>query len=141
MMPGTFLYVYLGHVTGAVIGDSRERGIAEWLMLAVGLLATAAVTVRAYADRIESRLSSLFGPPRVKLQESYGGTESSASFDHAGLDEILGRHVDADGWVDDEAVREDEEALDRAIGSGESPTIDWLPYDWSINDRSNRVPR
>ncbi len=178
MMPGTFLYIYLGHVTGAAIGDSRERGVAEWLMLAVGLLATAAVTVyvtrlarqklndqldepqaagvqgeqgespgeapaeeteatgrgiplrvvlaavvalvaavfvRANADRIESRLSSLFGPPRVELQESYGGTESSASFDHSGFDEILGRHVDADGWVDYEAVREDEEALDRYL--------------------------
>lgn len=45
MLPGTFLYVYLGHVTGAAVGTDRERTPAEWAMLAVGLLATAAVTV------------------------------------------------------------------------------------------------
>ena len=45
MLPGTFLYVYLGHVTGAAVGADRERTTAEWVMLAVGLLATAAVTV------------------------------------------------------------------------------------------------
>lgn len=45
MLPGTFLYVYLGHVTGAALGADRERTPAEWVMLAVGLLATVAVTV------------------------------------------------------------------------------------------------
>ncbi|MFO7904230.1 MAG: VTT domain-containing protein [Planctomycetota bacterium] len=45
MLPGTFLYVYLGHVTAAAVGADRERTTAEWVMLAVGLLATAAVTV------------------------------------------------------------------------------------------------
>lgn len=50
MLPGTFLYVYLGHVTGAAIGDRRERTAGEWWMLVVGLLATAAVTV--YVTRL-----------------------------------------------------------------------------------------
>jgi uncharacterized membrane protein YdjX (TVP38/TMEM64 family) len=45
MLPGTFLYVYLGHVTGAAVGADRARTPAEWVMLAVGLLATATVTV------------------------------------------------------------------------------------------------
>jgi len=45
MLPGTFLYVYLGHVTVAAVGTDRARTPAEWVMLAVGLLATAAVTV------------------------------------------------------------------------------------------------
>lgn len=45
MLPGTFLYIYLGHVTGAAVGADRARTPAEWVMLAVGLLATAAVTV------------------------------------------------------------------------------------------------
>lgn len=45
MLPGTFLYVYLGHVTGAAVGADWARTPAEWAMLAVGLLATAAVTV------------------------------------------------------------------------------------------------
>ncbi|ELP31041.1 VTT domain-containing protein [Rhodopirellula baltica] len=53
MLPATFLYVYLGHVTGAAVGADRERTTAEWAMLAVGLLATIAVTV--YVTRLASR--------------------------------------------------------------------------------------
>ena len=53
MLPGTFLYVYLGHVTGAAVGADRARTPAEWAMLAVGLLATAAVTV--YITRLARR--------------------------------------------------------------------------------------
>ncbi|MCI0458159.1 MAG: VTT domain-containing protein [Gemmataceae bacterium] len=50
MLPGTFLYVYLGHVgreslEAAAGGTERPRGAAEWAMLIVGLLATIAVTV------------------------------------------------------------------------------------------------
>lgn len=50
MLPGTFLYVYLGHVTGAAVGQERERSTGEWVMLGVGLLATIAVTV--YVTRL-----------------------------------------------------------------------------------------
>jgi len=45
MLPGTFLYVYLGHITGAAVGAKRARTPAEWAMLGVGLLATVIVTV------------------------------------------------------------------------------------------------
>lgn len=50
MLPGTFLYVYIGHVTGAAVGRERERSTGEWVMLGVGLLATIAVTV--YVTRL-----------------------------------------------------------------------------------------
>jgi uncharacterized membrane protein YdjX (TVP38/TMEM64 family) len=45
MLPGTFLYVYLGHLTGVAVGGARERTTAEWVALGVGLVATVAVTV------------------------------------------------------------------------------------------------
>lgn len=45
MLPGTFLYIYLGHLTKAAVGGDRARTPAEWAMLGVGLLATIAVTV------------------------------------------------------------------------------------------------
>ncbi|MGV3486254.1 MAG: TVP38/TMEM64 family protein [Planctomycetaceae bacterium] len=45
MLPGTFLYVYLGHITGAALAEDRDRTVAEWLMMGIGLLATIAVTV------------------------------------------------------------------------------------------------
>jgi uncharacterized membrane protein YdjX (TVP38/TMEM64 family) len=37
MLPGTFLYVYIGHVPDAAVGGQRERSPMEWAMLAVGL--------------------------------------------------------------------------------------------------------
>ncbi|MCO5168737.1 MAG: VTT domain-containing protein [Planctomycetes bacterium] len=49
MLPGTFLYVYLGHLgragLAAAAGAERARSPAEWALLAAGLVATVAVTV------------------------------------------------------------------------------------------------
>ena len=57
MMPGTFLYVYLGHVGRAGLeasaGGNRTRTPAEWAMMAVGLLATVFVIV--YVTRLARR--------------------------------------------------------------------------------------
>jgi uncharacterized membrane protein YdjX (TVP38/TMEM64 family) len=43
MLPGTFLYVYLGHAGRAGFGAEREP--LEWVALAIGLAATLAVSV------------------------------------------------------------------------------------------------
>lgn len=56
MLPGTFLYVYLGHVSGeglAAASGARTRSAGEWAMLGVGLLATAVVVV--YVTRLARR--------------------------------------------------------------------------------------
>ncbi len=48
MLPGTFLYVYLGAIGRESVqaaGGPRRRGAAEWTLLIVGLLATLALTV------------------------------------------------------------------------------------------------
>jgi uncharacterized membrane protein YdjX (TVP38/TMEM64 family) len=52
MMPGTFLYVYLGHIAGAAAAD-RGRSVWEWTLLGLGLAATAAVAV--YITRLAQR--------------------------------------------------------------------------------------
>jgi uncharacterized membrane protein YdjX (TVP38/TMEM64 family) len=44
MLPATVLYVYLG-AAGRTIGEKTERSPWEWVLLGVGLAATAAVTV------------------------------------------------------------------------------------------------
>lgn len=69
MLPGTFLYVYIGHVTGAAIGTDRQRSAAEWAMLAVGLLATVVLTV--YVTRLANR--------KLKEQVDEAGDEQAAS--------------------------------------------------------------
>jgi uncharacterized membrane protein YdjX (TVP38/TMEM64 family) len=45
MLPGTFLYIYLGHITGSALGANRSRTTGEWVMLIVGLVATVVVTI------------------------------------------------------------------------------------------------
>jgi uncharacterized membrane protein YdjX (TVP38/TMEM64 family) len=45
MLPGTFLYVYIGHLTGVAVGGPRAYTPAKWGMLGVGLLATVVVTI------------------------------------------------------------------------------------------------
>ena len=44
MMPGTFLYVYLGNVAGAATAADGKKSPAQWVLLGVGLIATIAVT-------------------------------------------------------------------------------------------------
>lgn len=48
MLPGTLLYVYYGHVgrqiAAAATGSAPERGVADYAVLALGLVATIAVT-------------------------------------------------------------------------------------------------
>ncbi len=48
MIPGTFLYVYygkaLGNVAAVVGGAEIEKGLASWVLLGVGLVATIIVT-------------------------------------------------------------------------------------------------
>ncbi|MBA2114178.1 TVP38/TMEM64 family protein [Bremerella alba] len=60
MLPGTFLYVYLGHITRAALGEQRERTLAEWVLLGIGLAATLVVSVyiaRLASSKIKSQVS------------------------------------------------------------------------------------
>ena len=54
MLPGTFMYVYLGHVgqvgLATAAGSQTKKTPGEWALLAAGLLATIAVTV--YVTRL-----------------------------------------------------------------------------------------
>jgi uncharacterized membrane protein YdjX (TVP38/TMEM64 family) len=58
MLPGSFLYVYLGHVgrvgLEAAVGEERHRSPAEWALLVVGLLAT--LTAILYVSRLAWRV-------------------------------------------------------------------------------------
>jgi uncharacterized membrane protein YdjX (TVP38/TMEM64 family) len=56
MLPGTLMYVYLGHagrVGLEAASGGRSRGPGEWALIVVGLLATVAVTV--YVTRLARR--------------------------------------------------------------------------------------
>lgn len=71
MLPGTFLYVYIGHLTGVAVGGTRAYTPAEWGMLGVGLLATVAVTVYlARLARQKLREQTTIVAPEESAQES-----------------------------------------------------------------------
>ena len=57
MLPGSLLYVYTGKVAGDVAaiagGQAGEKGAGDWLVLGLGLVATAVVTV--FVTRIARR--------------------------------------------------------------------------------------
>ena len=81
MMPGTFMYIYLGNVSGAALGGDREKSPAEWVLLGVGLLATVAVTVyvtRLAKSKLDEEVDSDLGE-----DESGDAKESSDKSDNS----------------------------------------------------------
>jgi hypothetical protein len=90
MLPGSFLYVYLGHAgrvgLEAAGGESRARSVWEWVLLGVGLAATAAVTVyvtklarRALAEHTELEPESAPREPAEERAASPWSTVALAS--------------------------------------------------------------
>lgn len=195
MMPGTFMYVYLGHVSGAALGGDREKSTAEWVMLGVGLVATIAVTVYitrlaksklnkvdqdvgdsdsaredpsddsddqepgssaedgsgpgskqasfplgavtaavisvgiavaawAFSGKLEKLAGGLAGPPAVEMKETYQTKPDGPTMDHSVFDSLLSQHVDEDGWVDYEALKDKQNELDDYLS-----TLQDAPFD------------
>ena len=174
MLPGTFMYVYLGYagragLTAAAGGES-SRSPGQWALLVVGLAATIAVTVYvtrlarkavkentvmsdasaapagpapfaqappsrimatvltatfalalavgtgcAYANR--AKIAGLFGPPSVKLGETYAEKPDGARFGHSAFDALLKKHVDEAGMVDYRGLKADAASLDAYIAT------------------------
>jgi len=78
MLPGTFMYVYLGHIgtegLRSAAGAERGKTPAEWALLAVGLVATIAVTV--YLTRLARKALN----QQTNIDEENGGdTDSTGS--------------------------------------------------------------
>lgn len=72
MLPGTFMYVYLGYAgragVAAAAGQSGGRTPAQWAMLGVGLIATIAVTV--YVTKLARRAIASQSGAAEELAES-----------------------------------------------------------------------
>lgn len=160
ILPGTFMYVYLGFAggeTASAVGGGHGVDTLRLALQLVGLLATVVVTVGiarlaakavashapddAAAPRAEASeparprspakallalaislacltaaataftardsLRSLFFPPEVVLAERFAADPGKADFDHSEFDELLQRHVDADGLVNYAALAAD----------------------------------
>jgi uncharacterized membrane protein YdjX (TVP38/TMEM64 family) len=75
MLPGTFLYAYLGYLRRAGLeataGQERSQTPAEWALLAVGFLATVAVTV------LVTRLARQALRERMDANEPFPGSAAT----------------------------------------------------------------
>lgn len=83
MLPGTFLYIYLGYLgrvglDAATGTGSRGKTPAEWVMIAVGMVATAVVTI--YVSRLARKTlrsrTGLDSTPKLKDVESTSASVS-----------------------------------------------------------------
>jgi hypothetical protein len=83
MIPGTFMYVYLGHVAGQAAAGDGQRTAGEWVLLIVGLLATVAVTV--YITHLAKR--------NLAEQTERGGIEETTAADEGGRPTRVMGHV------------------------------------------------
>ena len=64
MLPGTILFVYIGHLAGTSLARDRERTGWEWALLALGLVAICAASAyltRLARKRLERRLDGSDG--------------------------------------------------------------------------------
>ncbi|GJM22368.1 MAG: hypothetical protein DHS20C15_22830 [Planctomycetota bacterium] len=72
MLPGTVMFVYLGHAgkaaAAAAAGEGSERTPAQWVLLGVGLLATLVVTV--FVTKLAKR--ALDGEVDADLEDAEG---------------------------------------------------------------------
>ena len=66
----------------------------------------------ACASPIGRAITGLFGPPTVAMTETYADAEDTADFDHSAFDALLKAHVDDDGFVDYDALKQDRAKLD-----------------------------
>ena len=83
MLPGTFLYIYLGHAAGSITGAEGDKSLAQWASLAVGLLATIAVTV--YITRLAQR--KLREQTQIADVDGASASEQEASLTEASAEE------------------------------------------------------
>jgi uncharacterized membrane protein YdjX (TVP38/TMEM64 family) len=87
MVPGTFLYVYLGHLAGIAAMNAsdggRQRTVWEWGLLAVGVVATIVVTV--YLTRLaQAQLREITPPPVESASAAERPAEASTALPEAG---------------------------------------------------------
>ncbi len=76
MLPGTFMYVYLGKAVGiaafTATGAGREKTIGEWALLGLGLIATVVVTV--YVTRLATKAIK----QRTRIEAGHEGSQPSS---------------------------------------------------------------
>ncbi|TWU23223.1 hypothetical protein Pla52o_27590 [Novipirellula galeiformis] len=104
----------------------RRPMVRPWAFVIVALVAL--VTLATFLP-FENLIVRLFGPPRVELSEAYADNAAGPSFDHAAFDSLLGRYVDAEGWVDYIGLKANVAELDAYLESIAAAPLDEMGRD------------
>ena len=142
MLPGTFLYVYLGHAGSAGLAAASngemEKGAGQWVLLGVGLLATIVVTVyvtRLARREIAKRTSIESSGAKQKSSRKEGSsprtalilagvalvvvaTASLAWMKRDALEGLFGEMGEKSGWLDRGGALHHLAAADTGCGPG-----------------------
>lgn len=141
MMGGILVYAWVtGRMDPAATGSKEHHPAMETQAaspaftplgstIAVTLLAVALMGLAACSGLYPGWVRKLFGPPAVELQEAYAAAPEGPVFDHAVLDGLLHRHVDAEGYVDYAGLISESGALDGYIAALASAPFDSLGRD------------
>jgi len=128
-----------GDVTSSDVADAAEKPDEDRetvdarpstkgaLVLAIVAIAifTGGVVAKLDPEGLKRWLFSPFLPPGGELEDRYDEKPDGATFDHSAFDELLKKHVDANGFVDYDGLAKDRAALQTYISSlKKAPTFD-----------------
>jgi hypothetical protein len=100
--------------------------------IAGGLVAASVIAAALWVlwpEQVSRQVTRWFGPPQVELEETYGAVEGGDVFDHSGFDQLLGDHVDGEGFVDYRRLAGRTSELDAYIASIGAANLDSLGRD------------
>jgi len=100
--------------------ESRLSRLDRWLVGAalVMIAGLAVVSVAGWLFLNLAAVRSALGPPVVDMKEAHADSPAppdATRFDHSAWDSLLGRHVDAHGWVDYDGMAQDSDQLDQYL--------------------------
>jgi hypothetical protein len=95
----------------------------------VAAMAIMVIAAKGCASLNPSRLTTMFGPPRVTLKEAYQDKTAGPAFDSSIFDELLKQYVAEGGWVDYDRLRRESDKLDRYIASVSDAPFDDMGRD------------
>ena len=98
-------------------------------MFLTGLYTVVVLLAVACTYLNQDTLRGLFGPPAVAMTESYDSDPDGQDVDHSVFDKLLQKHVNADGWVDYQALNSNIKPLNNYIESLAMVSVDQLGRD------------
>ncbi len=115
---------------GVIRMKSRHLKKAAVILTSTSVLALAAgAYAQSHAAQVRGLLIAIFGPPAVVMEEAYAQDTDGAVFDHSAWDDLVARHVNAQGGLDYDGFNRDAAELNAYLTSLGNADFDSLSRD------------